>query len=591
MDKMDNVKKRIIISMCAIVMLILTLVGITYAYFLSKIVGNTNDKSIGITAGRLELTYGDGNNTIVVKNLVPGKTIQSKTFTVENTGTSLVENYDVYLENVVNELEYYEDLTYVLECTTDNGECNGSSGVFPKGDAVIVTNSIDKEVIHNYKLTITYNETNTDQSDDMNKVVSCKVNIKDDIVNFKTFKIYGNSIQSKLPSEYQQVEYIESTGTQYIDTGVAKWENGTKFELDMKFKSSTTRCLMGYSPNVGFYFGKNASDNYELGSAFTMNLLATERRVCTFYRENDVAYLSVDGKTISRSVSPTGSEQTNFSTYLAGYSGSGVILYNIKAYKDDVLLRDMIPCYRKSDGEVGMYDLVNDVFYTNTGSGELTKGNDVPNIETPIKIESLGEFDEETGKYKISVKVNDELGNVITTYIYLNEPLRKVGNYADYIDLENRKVVRKIAKGIIDETSSFGKFGGVSNYSAFYLQNDNLISRKNHKNTNVDLLSNTFVNYACGGGNVNDSWSNSYQICGSLADTYTRIDFTLPNTITDVDAAKDWLKDNPVEYYYPLNNSYEESISIPDFSLEESNNIVVCSDNNVCASNIEVEFD
>ena len=45
MKTMDHVKKRIIISMCAIVMLIITLVGITYAYFVSGVQTNTTDSS------------------------------------------------------------------------------------------------------------------------------------------------------------------------------------------------------------------------------------------------------------------------------------------------------------------------------------------------------------------------------------------------------------------------------------------------------------------------------------------------------------------------------------------------------------------
>lgn len=38
---------------------------------------------------------------------------------------------------------------------------------------------------------------------------------------------------------------------------------------------------------------------------------------------------------------------------------------------------NLVPCYRKSDGEIGMYDLVNGVFYTNSGSGTFIKGDDV----------------------------------------------------------------------------------------------------------------------------------------------------------------------------------------------------------------------
>ena len=38
---------------------------------------------------------------------------------------------------------------------------------------------------------------------------------------------------------------------------------------------------------------------------------------------------------------------------------------------------DLIPCYRKSDVEIGMYDLVSKTFLTNAGNGSFTKGADV----------------------------------------------------------------------------------------------------------------------------------------------------------------------------------------------------------------------
>ena len=44
-------------------------------------------------------------------------------------------------------------------------------------------------------------------------------------------------------------------------------------------------------------------------------------------------------------------------------------LYELKMWKDGELVREFIPCYRKSDKEVGLYDLVNSIFYTNAGTG------------------------------------------------------------------------------------------------------------------------------------------------------------------------------------------------------------------------------
>lgn len=53
-------------------------------------------------------------------------------------------------------------------------------------------------------------------------------------------------------------------------------------------------------------------------------------------------------------------------------------LYGIKIYNaSSMLIGNFIPCYRKSDNVIGMYDLVGNKFYTNQGSGAFTKGANI----------------------------------------------------------------------------------------------------------------------------------------------------------------------------------------------------------------------
>ena len=54
---------------------------------------------------------------------------------------------------------------------------------------------------------------------------------------------------------------------------------------------------------------------------------------------------------------------------------NGVInsrIYYVKIWDNGTLIRDFVPAVRKSDNEIGMYDRVNDVFYTNDGTGTFT---------------------------------------------------------------------------------------------------------------------------------------------------------------------------------------------------------------------------
>ena len=59
-----NRRQKIIVSVTGIFLVLLIIVGLTYAYFLTKINGNENTKSISVTTANLALVYGDGNGII-----------------------------------------------------------------------------------------------------------------------------------------------------------------------------------------------------------------------------------------------------------------------------------------------------------------------------------------------------------------------------------------------------------------------------------------------------------------------------------------------------------------------------------------------
>ena len=65
----------------------------------------------------------------------------------------------------------------------------------------------------------------------------------------------------------------------------------------------------------------------------------------------------------------------NYNTGYTNFSSSRI--YYMKIYDSNTLVRNFIPCYRKSDTVAGLYDTVNDVFYTNAGSGVFTVGLNV----------------------------------------------------------------------------------------------------------------------------------------------------------------------------------------------------------------------
>lgn len=172
-----------------------------------------------------------------------------------------------------------------------------------------------------------------------------------------------------LPSGYKRLEYIESSGTQYIDTNI----NGLiKFVADIQFIGTGSRALMGYSSEAGQYFGINANNFLELGSSVISTVLGTKRNTITFDVGTSTTALIVDGVTISRARTEAISDTFKIFGGLTEYP-CFCKLYSCQIYDNGTLVRDFIPC-QTSSGEVGLWDDVNSVFYGNAGTGTFAAG-------------------------------------------------------------------------------------------------------------------------------------------------------------------------------------------------------------------------
>ena len=95
-------------------------------------------------------------------------------------------------------------------------------------------------------------------------------------------------------------------------------------------------------------------------------------------------YLKVDGVTVyEASDSNEYNNDFNMAIFACSYSSNDFRLfasarvYNLCVKNNDTLLGNFIPCYRKSDNEIGMFDTVSQTFYTNQGTGTFLKGDDV----------------------------------------------------------------------------------------------------------------------------------------------------------------------------------------------------------------------
>ena len=216
-----------------------------------------------------------------------------------------------------------------------------------------------------------------------------------------------NNLTPRLPNEYQELEYIQSTGTQYIDTGVAP-TNKTNIKLDIEFISGESNKwipLIAERTKVSDYSGFSAM--------FGIWINSNTKEIALNYADTDTAgitgtngdgrhiYSNTENKfyldnTLIKTLS-TSSFTSTINLYVFAlnelFIGSTKIetrnctakLYELKIYDDNILIRDFVPCYRKSDNEIGMYDLVSNQFYTNAGTGVFLMGTEVNKADVNLK--------------------------------------------------------------------------------------------------------------------------------------------------------------------------------------------------------------
>ena len=194
---------------------------------------------------------------------------------------------------------------------------------------------------------------------------------------------------SQLPTEYQEVEYIQSSGTQYIDTGVVATSG---FEIDIKINIDTVTgswapILSAHELSAPYkrnFIAYTSSKKMEIdaGDKITQtSVTLTGDDVIKASNVKNNFYLNVNGTNYTPTVTTAASHLAysgrtmhllHSNGYDFGYTSSKV--YYCKITVGGTLVRNFVPCYRKSDNIAGLYDLVNGVFYTNAGTGDFAKG-------------------------------------------------------------------------------------------------------------------------------------------------------------------------------------------------------------------------
>lgn len=205
----------------------------------------------------------------------------------------------------------------------------------------------------------------------------------------------GNILWYKVPSGYRKVEYLESNdGTSYIMTNISPTDT---IKAEIKFLLNSTHRdsagIFGTYPtgsNRFQLFGGSTSLTLGIGSGYnnynTKDSLSYNTHIAVLDGKN--RKVSLDGvlqeATAGTYSSPVGNLSiaifaSNQGTSTTSRRPDNSKIYFVRIWDDDILTYHFIPVVRTSDEKPGMYDLVNDVFYTNAGTGEFTYGEVIDN--------------------------------------------------------------------------------------------------------------------------------------------------------------------------------------------------------------------
>ena len=199
-------------------------------------------------------------------------------------------------------------------------------------------------------------------------------------------------IPQTLPSTYSPIEYLQFTGTQYIDTG-AIVDSNTGFDI-------TFEVLNGQSSSPYYnLFGVRGNDSSggtgETQNFFRIDTIPVDSNSGTEFKYGSTVYNSgitntskINIKLVNKVYTkPNGSTITlsgNITTGLPMYIGcinknntaygnkASMKVYRFKIYNGSTLAHDFIPVQRISDKALGLYDLKTSTFKTNSGSGVFT---------------------------------------------------------------------------------------------------------------------------------------------------------------------------------------------------------------------------
>lgn len=192
--------------------------------------------------------------------------------------------------------------------------------------------------------------------------------------------------QSGLPLGYTLLDYIESSGPQYIDpqvSGNARWVITAQANT---VKGSSQSLISSTSlASGGTWYGEfTNTGHWDVASGGT-DIPSTTKTTADLTFDGNGVRGTIGSTSVDRAASVTQGTWRIFRTTDGQYPFAGK-LFDAKVYQGGVLVRNFIPA-KDSNNVVGLYDTVSGTFFTNGGTGTFTAGS---TVSDPVEIYTDG---------------------------------------------------------------------------------------------------------------------------------------------------------------------------------------------------------
>lgn len=294
---------------------------------------------------------------------------------------------EVFHEQLMDKLDGYQPVgNYALK--SEIPTVNNASLVIQQNGVDIATFTANSATDTTVDISIpsNYVDLSSDQTIAGKKVFSTKPVYEEHVV-----------VGHNLPDEYQEVEYIQSGGTQYIDTGINP-KIKPRLVVNMMLLNSADQDYWGNKAIDGSSYFANFAGGilmyYRYGRTSSINTgVSAPFNEFHEWDVSDAIYLDKVKLHTTPNVYTYNANQSNIYLFRSARSYGNFRASYFILYDGDEKVREYYPCYRKSDNAVGLFDKVSNTFFPNLGSGVFIKGNDVISGETVVERELISNDD------------------------------------------------------------------------------------------------------------------------------------------------------------------------------------------------------